>query len=336
MDIRKNGHEFICRFVAADVNQDLEFDLRNVEPSKEGGWQNYVLGVVSELQKLGGKFSGFDCHFKGNVPIGSGMSSSAALECSLAYGLNELFGLGYSKFQLIKASQMAEHNFVGIKCGIMDQFASVMGKMGHVIKLDCRSLEYEYFPLDLGDHQLLLLNTNISHQLASSEYNKRRAECEAGAAIIRKSNPEVMKLRDVTRDMLEAASNEMTATVYRRCKHVIDENRRVEEATQAMLSGNHEELGRLIYDSHDSLSKLYAVSCEELDFLVDCTRDKHYVLGSRMMGGGFGGCTINLLRKENVNEFKEEICARYKDEFGIDLSIYEVMIADGSRLVNEN
>ena len=332
VQLKKNGHADTCHFVANNVQQSFQFNLSNFE-RLESGWENYVMGVVSELQKLGAKLTGFDCEFEGNVPIGSGMSSSAALECSLAYGLNELFELGFDKWQLIQACQMAEHHFAGIKCGIMDQFASVMGVKNQVMLLDCRSLEFEYFPLDLGNYQLLLLNTNVSHALSDSEYNTRRNECKKGIFIIQQKYPAVESLRDVTIDMLNDCSSEMPNVIFRRCHHVVSENNRVLAATQAMKTKDFNTLGTLIYQSHDSLQNDYEVSCKELDYLVDFSKNKDYILGSRMMGGGFGGCTINVIEKKEVQTFINEVAESYKNKFGIDLSPYSVDIEDGAKLV---
>lgn len=332
VQLKKNGYAERCRFVANNVNQSFEFNLSDFKPLKSG-WENYVMGVVSELQKLGATFSGFDCEFEGNIPIGSGMSSSAALECSLAYGLNELFKLGFDKWQLIKACQMAEHHFAGIKCGIMDQFASIMGSKNQVMLLDCRSLEFEYFPLDLGDYQLLLLNTNVSHALSDSEYNTRRNECNEGVSILQKKYSKVQSLRDATDEMLNSCSDEMSEVVFRRCRHVISENSRVLAATQALNMKDFNTLGKLIYQSHRSLQHDYEVSCKELDFLVDLSKSKDYILGSRMMGGGFGGCTINIIEKTQVNTFISEAAKAYKNQFGIDLTPYSVAIEEGAKLV---
>lgn len=317
-----------------NMNNHLRFRLDQFSPL-EGGWQNYVMGTVHELQKLGCTIKGFDGEFRGDVPIGGGMSSSAALECSLAYGLNELFDLKLSKWQIIKAAQMAEHNFVGIKCGIMDQFASVMGKKGKVMMLDCRSLEFEYIPLELGHYEILLINTNVSHALASSEYNVRREEAHEGVAIIQKNYPDLKlsSLRNVTAQMLERCKEQLTGRIYDRCHHVVFENQRVLDAREALQDGNLEQLGDLIYASHDSLQHKYEVSCDELDFLVDYTMNKDYVLGSRMMGGGFGGCTISLVRSDQKELFLSQVLPAYEKNFGKHASPVSVAIGDGSRVV---
>ncbi len=329
---RRNGASSTVRLTARATQQTFSFDLGHFSPV-EKGWQNYVMGVVSELQKLGGAISGFDAEFGGDVPIGSGMSSSAALECSFAVALNELFGLGFSKWQLIEASQRAEHNFVGIKCGIMDQFASVMGKKDHVMLLDCRSLDFQYFPLELGTYQLLLLNTNVSHTLASSEYNTRRSECEQGVLILQKEYPGIVNLRDANLEQVVANKSKMPEHIFRRCLHVVTENQRVLDATKSLLAGDFKMLGELIYQSHFSLQNDYEVSCPELDFLVQQTLEKDYILGSRMMGGGFGGCTISIVEKLRAAEFIEQAAAAYRNRFGIDLTPIEVAIGDGATVI---
>lgn len=331
-EIRKNDSKSNCSVFAKNVSEHLEFDLTDFQPLANG-WQNYVLGVVAELQKTGAKLSGFDCEFGGDVPIGSGMSSSASLECSLAFGLNELFELGLSKWELIKIAQNSEHNFVGIKCGIMDQFASVMGKKNQVMLLDCQSLEFEYYPFDLGDYQLLLLNTNVSHTLASSEYNTRRAECEEGVSNLQKHFPQVNSLRDATMEMLTQVKNEMREVVFRRCRHIILENQRVLDATKALLNKDFKKLGKLMYESHNSLQYDYEVSCDELDFLAQFTKKRPYVLGSRMMGGGFGGCTINIIKKDKVQTFLNAVSGIYFNRFRTYLTPYEVKIDDGAKVV---
>lgn len=317
---------------AADLLEPFSFDLKNMRPVKDG-WSNYVMGVVHELQKVGAVMDGFDAIFESKVPIGSGMSSSAALECGFAVALNELFSLGFDKWQLVKASQMAEHNYVGIKCGIMDQFACMMGEKEKVMLLDCRSLEFQYFPLELGPYRLLLLNTNVSHSLASSEYNTRRAECEEGVAVLKKEYSRINNLRDVNLGQVVRAKKKIPGHIFRRCHHVVSENQRVLDATQALQDGNHQLLGRLMYQSHFSLQNDYEVSCPELDFLVELTLDKDYVLGSRMMGGGFGGCTINILENKLAAQFVEQVSKQYRNRFGIDLTPIEVSIGDGARAI---
>ena len=325
----KNGTEHQCTIFSKHFQKKYSFDLQDFQPI-QNGWENYVMGVVAEFQKLGANIKGFDGEFDGTVPLGSGMSSSAALECSLAVALNELFELELTQWQLIKVAQKAEHNFVGMMCGIMDQFASVMGRKNQVMLLDCRNLEFEYFPLDLGDYQLLLLNTNVSHSLADSAYNERRSQCEKGVQILQQTNPKIQQLRDVSLDLLEQAKATLPTIVHQRCKHGVAENERVLQATKALQDKNFQRLGQLMYQSHNSLQHDYEVSCKELDFLVDFTRDKDYVLGSRMMGGGFGGCTINIVEKTKVAILIEQAANAYKKQFDVDLTPYEVNIDDAS------
>ncbi len=331
--ISRNNQDGVARILDTHGQHTFSFNLQDFRPIRKR-WYNYVMGVVHELQQLGGKIAGFDAEFAGDVPIGAGMSSSAALECSFAFALNELFRLGFDRQQLIRAAQMAEHNFVGIKCGIMDQFASVMGRKDHVMLLDCRSLDFQYFPFELNDYQLLLLNTNVSHTLASSEYNTRRSECEEGVAILQQTYPGITSLRDVHLNQVNASKVNMPEHIFRRCRHIVTENQRVLDATRALLASDFRSLGKLIYQSHFSLQVDYAVSCPELDFLVQQTLNREYIPGSRMMGGGFGGCTINMIAKNRKDEFLEEIAESYRRQFGIELTPIEVAIADGAKVVS--
>jgi len=330
--IKLNGTEQVVNARSLNYNESFTFQLSNFN-RLESGWQNYVMGVVAEVQKLNNTITGFDLEFEGNIPIGSGMSSSAALECSLAYALNELFELNLSKIQLIEASQLAEHNFVGTRCGIMDQFTSVMGKKDHAILLDCSTMEHKYFPLKLNEYEILLLNTNVSHNLATSEYNTRRQECELGLEILSKTYANCFSFRDFTIDQLNDSRQLMTETVYQRCRHVLTENNRVLSATQALVDGKIHILGRLMYQSHQSLQYDYNVSCAELDYLVSQTIGKDYILGSRMMGGGFGGCTISLIDKNKTEAFIVEIKKAYLSKFNIELIPYRVSIDDGARVI---
>lgn len=321
-----------CKVTALDKQDQFEFDLTTIQPI-DGGWQNYVLGVVAALQKLTDKIQGFECTFGGNIPIGAGMSSSAALGCGIAMGLNELFALGLERSTLILAAQKAEHNFVGTLCGIMDQFASMMGKKNSAILLDCKTLDYHYFPLDLGNYSLLFLNSNVTHNLADTAYNTRRKECETGVQIIQKTHSEVLSLRDVTMEMLEAHKTAMPPIVFKRCAYVIEENQRVLDATKALEQKDFQRLGVLLYQSHNGLQYEYEVSCPELDYLVALTKEKPFVLGARMMGGGFGGCTINLIAQEQIEDFTAEAAKAYNTKFGIDLTPYIVALGDGTRVL---
>jgi galactokinase len=323
-----------CRLYAYDLSESFAFDLHNFKPS-ETGWANYIMGVVDQLQKAGYTLQGFDCVFGGDVPAGAGLSSSAALECGTAYALNHLFDLQVEKTRLIRYAQLAEHNFAGVNCGIMDQFASVMGKENHALRLDCRSLEFSYFPLDLQHYQIVLCDTQVKHSLASSEYNTRRQECEQGVAVVQQVYPEVKSLRDVTLEMLDEVKTKLSPTVYKRCAYVIEENERLLTGCALLEAGDIAGFGEKMYGSHAGLSQKYEVSCPELDFLVEFTKDKPEVVGSRMMGGGFGGCTINLVASDAKENFIKEITAAYKAAFGIALKTYEVAISNGTSLLSE-
>jgi len=331
--VSRNGNPTKCSFYSQNLNERFEFDLLNLQPSSKA-WHNYALGVVNELKKLGARLTGFHADIYSDVPIGGGISSSAALECCIAYGLNELFSLGFDEWQIIKACQMAEHHYVGIKCGIMDQFTSVMGKENHVILLDCKSLEYEYYPLDLLGYQLLLLDTNVSHELANSAYNKRREYCESGLKYFQQVDDTISSLRDVDLQLLDQHQAKLDPEIYAKCKHVIKENTRVLEATRALQCNHLEYLGQLMYDSHESLQYDYSVSCGELDFLVEQTKEKTCVLGSRMMGGGFGGSTINLIKNENIEYFIDKISKKYIDQFAKELNVLHVKIGNGAHYLN--
>jgi galactokinase len=307
-------------------------DLVTVMPT-EKQWPNYILGVVDQMQKRGYVLHGFNLNFDGDVPVGAGLSSSAAVECSVAFALNSLFKLGIEKEELAEIGQKAEHSFAGVMCGIMDQFASVFGKRDHVIRLDCQTLAYEYVPLQLQGYKLLLLNTNVKHSLASSEYNTRREECAEGVRLINEGGGNITSLREATMEMLDAYVKEANPLVYRRCKYVVEENGRLLSACEALKAGDLETLGQKMYGSHDGLSKEYEVSCKELDFLVDAVRNNPHVLGARMMGGGFGGCTINIVREEAIEGLVNDLKSKYHQATGLDLTAYIAQIEDGSSAI---
>lgn len=318
-----------CRLFSMDFNEGVAFNLQDFKPSDKG-WPNYIMGVVDQLQKAGYTIGGFDCVFGGDIPIGAGLSSSAALECGAAFALNQLFGLNIDKISMIRYAQKAEHVFAGVQCGIMDQFASVMGKKDFALQLDCRSLDYHYFPLNLHDYQIVLCDTGVKHALASSEYNTRRLECEQGVAKVREKHPEVKSLRDVSLPMLERVETELDPTIYKRCRYVIEENERLLSGCKLLEQGDIRGFGEKMYGSHEGLSVQYEVSCPELDFLVDYTKDMPYVVGARMMGGGFGGCTINLVAIEEKDTFIKVLTKGYQQQFGLALKTYEVAISDGT------
>lgn len=330
---KRNSDPKLCRVFSQNFNIGFSFKLNNVEKSDQQ-WENYILGVIYEINLLTNKLEGFDCNIDSNIPIGSGVSSSAALECGLAYGLNELFSLGLSKLSIVELSQRAEHNFVGTKCGIMDQFASVMSKKNHLILLDCKTLDFDYIPIQIEPYTMLLLNTNVSHELSTGEYNVRRNQCERGVAIISQVYPEVKSLRDVSLTMLLEFKNKVNNLVYNRCTYVVEENIRVINSVQALKNNDLKLLGNYLYETHDGLSKLYDVSCPELDFLVDYTKKNIAVHGARMMGGGFGGCTLNLIKKDIVEEFVTEISNAYHNKFGIALSAFEAVPDQGTHKIS--
>ncbi len=317
---------------SVEFNESFESCITHLQRSDKG-WPNYILGVADQLVKSGHAIGGFNLVIDGDVPIGAGLSSSAAVECATAFALNEVFGLNLSKIEMVKLAQKAEHAFAGVRVGIMDMFASMHGKKDHVIKLDCRSLEYEYVPLKLEGIKILLLNTNVKHSLASSAYNTRRQECERGVALVKEHHPEVHSLRDVTPQMLEQYVDPADPVVYRRCKYVVEENLRLLAACEDLKNGHVEALGQKMFQTHYGLSKEYEVSCPELDFLVDYVKDHPAVLGARMMGGGFGGCTINLVKEEAIDELVGGISRAYTAQMNLPLTHYEAVIEDGTSLM---
>ncbi len=310
----------------------FETSLSEMKPVDEV-WPNYILGVADQFRKKGEPIKGFNLAIDGDVPIGSGLSSSAAVECATAFALNEIFNLGKNRLELALLAQKAEHEFAGVMCGVMDQFASVFGKKDHLIKLDCRNLEYEYIPFKLEGYKILLLNTNVKHSLASTAYNTRRQECEQGVEWIQKHQPEVKSLRDVTHDALEKFVRPRDMIVYRRCNYVVEENERLLQACEDLRQGDLSSLGKKMFRTHDGLSKEYEVSCAELDFLVDAVRDHPDVIGARMMGGGFGGCTINIVKEEAIDNLVNELSGSYEKEMHQTLSYYIASIEEGSQVL---
>lgn len=313
---------------ALDLDTSIEFSLENLKPAKQGSWKNYVLGVIAEIQKSGHRVGNFNVVFKGDIPAGSGMSSSAALENSIVYGLNELFNLGLSKHEMIYMSQKAEHHFVGVNCGIMDQYASMFGIKNKALLLDCRTVESQPYEINFQDHQLVLINTNVKHSLSDSAYNDRRSVCEHISKLLG-----IKALRDATEKDLESIKDQVTAEDYQKALFIIEENNRALKASKAMEDGDLTTLGNLIYASHNGLQHQYKVSCEELDFLVDQAKLNKQVLGARMMGGGFGGCTINLVAKNTIEDFTESTSKAYKKRFNKDCSVYFVELSDGTHVI---
>ena len=323
--IRLNGTDKVRAF-ALDLNESAEFGL-NEEDKPAQSWACYIFGVCREIQKRGGVIGGFDTVFAGDVPLGAGMSSSAALESTFAFALNTLYNLGIEKFELARIGQSTEHNYCGVKCGIMDQFASVHGKAGHLMRLDCRSMEFSYFPFDPTKHgyRLMLVNSCVKHELVGSPYNDRRASCERVAAVLGQEF-----LRGATMEQLEAIKDQISEEDYMRARYVIGEEKRVLDVCEALERDDYETVGERMYETHWGMSKDYEVSCEELDFLATVAKECG-VTGSRIMGGGFGGCTINLVKEELYDNFVATVTERFKEKYGHEPKIYPVVISDGSR-----
>jgi len=326
--IRFNGADKV-RAYAIDLDEHSEFGLEEGDIPKEG-WAKYLFGVCREIIKRGGTVQAFDTVFSGDVPLGAGMSSSAALESTYAFALNDMLNLGIDKFELARIGQSTEHNYVGVKCGIMDQFASIFGKKGHLIRLDTKSMDYTYFPFDPEGYKLVLLDTAVKHELASSAYNKRRESCEHAARTIAKRHPEVEFLRDASLEMLDEVKEEISAEDFMRAQYVIEETQRVRDVSDALERGDYETVGEKMYETHHGMSKLYEVSCEELDFLNDVARE-HGVTGSRVMGGGFGGCTINLVKDGLYDSFVTDAKRQFEAKYGHEPKVYDVVISDGAR-----
>lgn len=327
-ELRPNGLGKV-RVYSMDLDRYAEFGLEENEAPEES-WARYIFGVCREIIKRGGKVECFDAVFAGNVPLGAGLSSSAALESCFAFALNNMFNNdSIDKFELAKIGQSTEHNYCGVNCGIMDQFASVFGKKDHLMRLDCRSMEYEYFPFKPEGYRLVLVDSRVKHELADSPYNKRRASCENVAKKLG-----IPTLRDATMEKLDAIKGEITAEDYFRAKFVIEEKDRVLAVCDALVKGDYETVGQKMYETHRGLSKDYEVSCEELDFLNDVAR-RFGVTGSRIMGGGFGGCTINLVKDDFYDAFVEHAISEFKEKYGHEPKVYDVIISDGARKVEE-
>ena len=329
IEIKPNGTDIVKAY-SIDLKDYVEFGL-NEEDAPRASWARYIFGVCREMIKRGVEVKGFNTAFAGDVPLGAGMSSSAALESAYAYAINDLFGDNkIDKFELAKVGQATEHNYIGVKCGIMDQFASVFGKEGSLMRLDCRSLEYQYFPFKPEGYRLVLVDSVVKHELASSAYNKRRQSCENVVAAIAKKHEGVQFLRDCTLEMLAEVKEEVSAEDYMRAEYVIEEIQRVLDVCDALENGDYETVGQKMFETHHGMSKKYEVSCEELDFLNDVAFDCG-VTGSRVMGGGFGGCTINLVKNELYETFITTAKERFKEKFGRSPKVYDVVISDGSR-----
>ena len=329
-EIRLNGTDKV-RVYSVDLDDYAEFGFAETD-APEASWARYVFGVCREtIKRCGGVLKGLDAAFAGDVPLGAGMSSSAALESTFAFALNDMFSLGIDKFELARIGQSTEHNYCGVNCGIMDQFASIFGKAGSLMRLDCRSMEYKYYPFHPKGYRLVLLDSVVKHELASSAYNKRRASCEHVVAAVKAAGyPVVEYLRDVDMQMLSEVKGKVSDEDYMRAEYVIEEIQRVLDVCDALERDDYETVGQKMYETHHGMSKLYEVSCEELDFLNDLARECG-VTGSRVMGGGFGGCTINLVKDELYDGFIAKAKKEYAAKFGHEPKVYPVVISDGAR-----
>jgi galactokinase len=332
-EIRPNGTNKVMAY-SIDLKDRVEFDIDD-EKGPKASWARYLYGIVQEMKKRGVDVKGFNTAFAGDVPLGAGLSSSAALESCYAYALNDLFGKSkVSKWDMVLAGQATEHNYCGVNCGIMDQFASVFGMEGKLMRLDCRSREFEYFPFDPKGYRLVLVDSVVKHELASSAYNDRRKSCENVVAALQKKYPEktIETLRDADWDMLNAVKDEVSEEDMKRATFVLGEKDRVLAVCDALNAGDYETVGKKMYETHHGLSKEYEVSCEELDYLNDIAREDG-VTGSRIMGGGFGGCTINLVKEDLYDHFIADVKKKYAERYGKEPKIYDVVIKDGSRKI---
>lgn len=321
-----------CMLVAKDLNDAYKFDLKDELKPIDKMWANYILGVLHQLKEKHALSQGFTIVFSSTIPMGAGLSSSAALECGIGYIINTLFNLELTKEEIALIGQKSEHTFVGVNCGIMDQFASVFGRKNKVIKLDCTTLEYEYYKADFKKYSLLLLDSNVKHTHLTSGYNVRREQVEQGLKIIKDHFPEVKTFRNCTEAMVLELKEKLGDVIFRRCHFVVKEIQRVLDAATALSASDFKKLGQLMTETHHGLSKEYEVSCAEIDFLVDAVANEKSVLGSRMMGGGFGGCSINLVEKGSEKELIERISEQYRGAFGIELKAYKIKIAKGTTL----
>lgn len=319
------------KWFAADLNQTYEGNIERLDRSPLG-WPDYWLGAIQQLKLAGCKISGFNAVVTADLPIGAGLSSSAALTCGILFALNHVFELNLPTIQLIKMAQATEHTFIGLQCGIMDQFANMMGREGQVILLDCRSLDHQYAPFDFPGIDLVLLDTGVKHSLAASAYNQRRQECFAGVQLIQKKFPAVQSLRDADVDMV-VATIPKSDIAHQRCMYVVQENNRVLDSVEQLKQGNLTAFGKNMFSTHAGLRDQYAVSCDEADFLVAQAKATHFVVGARMMGGGFGGCTLNLIPTSEMESFLTTISHQYMDRFQRNLVFHRVRLSAGTAVL---
>ena len=319
--------------IAADLNESFSISINDLKPVGDISWPNFILGAAAQFPKKGILLKGFNAVLMSDVPIGAGLSSSAAIECATTFALNELLQSNLERITMVKMAQNAEHEYAGVMCGIMDQFASMMGKKDHVIKLDCRTLEYEYVPLKLEGRKILLLNTNVKHSLASSEYNTRRKECEQAVLWVKEHEPKVNSLRDVTETMLDDYVLPKDLLVDKRSRFVVQEIDRLLKGCEDLQTNDLVGLGQKMFATHEGLSKLYEVSCKELDYLVNFVKNNEAVIGARMMGGGFGGCTINIIKEDAVDTLIASIKPAYEMAMKLPLSYYIASIEKGTEII---
>jgi galactokinase len=319
---------------ALDLNEKFYTSLEALKPVGDISWPNYILGAAAQFLKKDIPLKGFNAILTSDVPIGSGLSSSAAVECATVFALNDLLHAGLERIEMVKMAQKAEHEYAGVMCGIMDQFASMMGRADHVIKLDCRSLEFEYVPFKLKGIKILLLNTNVKHSLASSEYNTRRNECTQAVEWIAAHVPDVHSLRNVSEEMLDKYVLPKNELIDKRARFVVQEINRLQKGCEDLQQGNIAALGQKMFATHDGLSKMYDVSCKELDWMVDAVQNNENVLGSRMMGGGFGGCTISMVKEDYIEELIAKIEPAYSAAMGLPLTYYIASIENGTEIIN--
>lgn len=322
-----------------DLQQSYKVaDIKAAEPiAKSGlGWPDFILGVVEQLLKQHAEIGGFNLAITGDIPLGAGVSSSAAFECAVVFALNEMYELGLEKLDMVLLAQRAENVFVGVQCGVMDQFASMFGKKDHVIKLNCTTLQYEYIPFKIGALKTVLFDTKVKHSLAASAYNTRRQECEAGVAMIQKKFPGVKNLSEASINMLEESLGTEHSIIANRCRYVIEENARIYNGCKDLEKNDLVTFGKRMYQTHEGLSKLYEVSCKELDFIVGACKLYPAVIGARMMGGGFGGCVIALVEENAIAHITEEMGAAYVKQFSINMGMFEVAIGNGTELISNS
>lgn len=321
------------RLVAKDLNETFSTNIKELKPIGDVSWPNYIIGSLAQFAKLNIPLRGFNAVLSSNVPMGAGLSSSAAVECATVYALNALLKTNLDRVTMVKMAQKAEHEFAGVMCGIMDQFASMMGKKNQVIKLDCKTIEYEYVPFNLDGIKIVLLNTNVKHSLASSEYNTRRNECTQAVEWIKEYEPQVNSLRDVTEEMLNKYVLPKDALIDKRARFIVQEIERLITGCKDLENGDIQALGKKMFATHDGLSSMYAVSCKELDYLVDYVRNNEAVIGARMMGGGFGGCTINLVKETAIADLIAMLQPEYEKVMQLPLTYYIASIENGTEII---